>query len=319
MINDKDYKHIILIASQKIRKYISNTEDIEDLAQSVVMKYYLNLDKINQETRNGWIAATARNLAIDYLRKQDKLNENAVNFDDFEAKITDTVLNPENKETPEKIFAELKGNISAPERKLLEEYAKNSFQIKKMSKRKKMSYEAIKKKIYRLKADLRAQYNLENGMIATKAIIGAKLNENILNFLKKFKSAIKKNDLNCMKIYFRDCDIPTEISDINIDKVHSYDVIMDEDRNYDIYVIEKVSPLKWKTFIVKISIYNENSIKIIEFPKLPSNHRSFKKKDIPIEVATKMTAKRPNGKPLLSKSELEDLLYENGLITEKLY
>ena len=101
-----------------------------------------------------------------------------------------------------------------------------------------LKYEALKKRIYRLKKDMRAKYNLQNGIKVSKDLFGAKTNENLLNFVKKLKKAVETNNFDSMKIYFHDCIIPEEIDNIIIDKVLTYNVILEEDKTFKIYVVQ---------------------------------------------------------------------------------
>ncbi len=317
MLIDKEYNEVIKIASYKIKEYISNKEDIEDLAQNVAMKYYLNIDDIDKKTKAAWINATARNLAIDFKRRRkNRFADKLANFDDYEATITDTVLNKDSDENPEDILKNIESTLSIPDRKLLQEYAKLSNQTKKLAKRKKLKYEALKKRIYRLKKDMRAKYNLQNGIKASKDLFGAKLNENLLNFIKKLKKAVETNNFESMKIYFRDCQIPNEIENIVIDKVHTYNVIISDDKTFDITVIQYLNDT-FKAIVFKVKIYNENSIKIVDFPTIPKYQVRFKKRDIPSDVYEQMIATRPDGTHYLSKREIWDLLYQHGVTTVK--
>ena len=71
-----------------------------------------------------------------------------------------------------------------------------------------------------------------------------------------------------------------------------------------------------KTVITTIQVYNENSIKIIDFPHIPSKVRCFDAKDLPPEVLERF-AFNDKGVPSISKDELEDLFLKYGLIDKK--
>lgn len=317
MQSNKEFNEVIEIAKYKIREYISNKEDIEDLAQNVAMKYYLNIDDIEKETKSAWISATARNLSIDFKRRRkNRFNDKMANFDDYEATITDTVLDKDNDNNPEDILKNIESTISKPDRELLREYARLSNQTKKLAKRKRLKYEALKKRIYRLKKDMRAKYNRLYGIKASKDLFGAKLNENLLNFIKKLKKAVETNNFESMKIYFSDCKIPDEIDNIVIDKVYTYNVIITEDKSFDIYVIQYLNDT-YKAIVFKVKIYNENSIKIVDFPTIPKYQLRFNKRDIPKEIYEKIVATKPDGTHYLSKQEMWNLLYDHGVTTVK--
>jgi hypothetical protein len=208
-------------------------------------------------------------------------------------------------------------DLSKPEKELLTLYAKESFQIKKIAKRKRTNYEALKKKIYRLKAEIRAKHNLEKGMIGTKKIFGAKLNENLLNFFHKFKKAIETNNLDSMSIYFRDCKIPAEYPHFKIHKIHAYDVRLLDDNKYDIFFYYFEPDNTFRSVITTIQVYNKNAIKIVEFPRLPSRMRSISAEGLPEEIE-EMLQYNEKGVPKLSKEELLKLLEKHGMKTKDL-
>jgi hypothetical protein len=152
----------------------------------------------------------------------------------------------------------------------LERYIKSGFKIKKVAYRRRTSFAAIKKKIYRLKKDIRAEYNKQQGMIASRMIVGAKLHENLINFIKKFKNALETNSLEKMKLYFRECEMPPKIPDIIIKKVLDYEIRLIENKKYELFVPYRDKNNQMSGFTTIFEIYNENSIKIVEFPKPPS-------------------------------------------------
>jgi RNA polymerase sigma-70 factor (ECF subfamily) len=60
----KDYSRLV---SFVISRYINNIEDIKDLTLETYTKYYANISKV--ENQKSYLTTSARNLAIDFLRK----------------------------------------------------------------------------------------------------------------------------------------------------------------------------------------------------------------------------------------------------------
>jgi RNA polymerase sigma factor (sigma-70 family) len=281
MQEQKKYQKVKNLAYRTICKFVSNQEDREDLAQSVLIKYYLHEDKLQKEKLNNWIITVAKNASIDYNKSQKhQISKNTLNFDDLENIITENFLSKNKKKQEVKslddILKDYSKIISQPERQLLERYIKSGFKIKKVAYRRRTSFAAIKKKIYRLKKDIRAEYNKQQGMIASRMIVGAKLHENLQNFIKKFKKALETNSLEKMKLYFRDCELPPKIPNIKINRILDYEIKLLENKKYKLFVPYRNHNDKMSGFTTIFEIYNENSIKIIEFPKPPQKILKFK-------------------------------------------
>lgn len=309
----KQFEYFWKLAYTIASQLVDSHEDRQDLAQVVALKYHLNRQNITAGKELAWIRATARNAARDYLRKKKDPAQAALNFDDLENMITEQALDTNDDKSPETMLAEYGINLSRPERQILDLYARSSFQIKKLAKRRQMSYETLKKKVYRLKADIRAAHNRNQGMLGSRLIVGAKLNENLLNFMKTLSAAIENNTLESMSIYFYECEIPLQPPSIDIQKVIDYDIHLLADNTYRIYATYEDKQAEIKFFITEFKIYNENSIKITDFPRPPSKVIALDESSLPPEVL-KQLKERDKGIPKLSDEELNELLLKHGLL-----
>lgn len=312
MIDEKDFTEILDHVYKISGKFISGHEDRQDLAQIVGMKYFLNKDDI--KFKKSWLYSTTKNAAADLYKDRKKKPEGTVDFEKIENQITSKILDQSNSDDPLAILKKFEMDMSKPERELLTLYAKESFQIKKIARRKRTNYEALKKKIYRLKAEIRAKYNLDKGMKGTRKIFGAKLNENLLNFFHKFKQALETNSLDSMSIYFRDCEIPAEYPHFKIHKVHGYDVRLLDDDKYDIFFYYFEPDDTFRSAITTIQVYNKNSIKVVKFPRLPTRMTSISLEGLPEEIV-EMLEYNEQGVPKLSQEELQKLLEKHGIET----
>jgi len=307
--NDKYYEDLIKNSFRIIKKYVSSNEDCKDLAQIVIMKYHLNRDRINHENLDNWIYTTTKNTAIDFLRKsKNDPVKSATSFELIENQLTNNFLddNPTQSENIDQIIERYTDILSKPERELLKTYAENGFRVKKIARRKKQNYEALKKRIYRLKSELRANYNREMGMIASKQIVGAKLHENLMNFLKKFKKALENNKLETMNIYLRDCRIPPKVPNINIKSVKGYDIKYISDNKYQLYVAYDSTTRINQIFLTVFEIYNENAIKIVDFPKSPQKFYQIEVDNLPPELQ-KLAVRDEKGLLKLKSVDLKTL------------
>lgn len=309
----KQFEHYWKLAYTIASKLVDSHEDRQDLAQVVALKFHLNRQNITKGKELAWIRATARNAARDYLRKEKDPARAALNFEVLENMITEQALDENDDKSPEMMLVEYGIHLSRPEREILEYYARSSFQIKKLAKRRQLGYETLKKKIYRLKADIRAAHNRNQGMLGSKLIVGAKLNENLLNFMKRLNKAIEKNSLESMSIYFCECEIPLQPPRIDIKKVIDYDIHLLADNTYRIYATYEDKQAEVNFFITEFKIYNENSIKITDFPRPPSKVIALDESSLPPELI-KQLKERDKGIPKLSEEELNELLLKHGLL-----
>ncbi len=315
MIKTPNYKKVNKLAYSVIKKLVENHEDIQDLVQIVTMKYHLNLEKIDEDNENVWIYSTAKYAAIDFLKTKGRsIDQVTQYFDDVENEVTNIILKQKEDsiESPESILGEYGKKLSKIDRDLLEIYLEKSFQIKQIAWRRKLSYQALKKKIYRLKKDIRAEYFKQQGMVGSKKIVGANLHQNLINFIKKFKQAVEENSLERMSVYLRECEIPIRIPEIEIKKVADYDVYLLGEHKFQLYVYIYNQQNEFSSFITVFEVYNDNSIKILEFPKKPSKIVALKENIIPQDVLEKLQ-KNVQGVYDLSEEELEELIRSSGI------
>jgi len=316
MESSKLFEEVLANAYRISGKYVYGHEDRQDLAQIVAMKYYLNKDSVDSDKRDNWVYTTTKNASIDFLKTRKKLSKRTVNFDKVENKITANLLQEDSYEDPSLLLEKFEKDLSQPERELLKLYAKESFQIKKIASHKRASYETIKKKIYRLKSEIRAKHRIQQGMIGTRKILGAKLNENLLNFFNKFTKALESNSLDKMSIYFKDCEIPEKYPVFRIAKVIEYDVRLKDEDKYLIFFHYYDPEDQVNTVITTIQVYNHTSIKILKFPHLPARVRIFDEKDFPEEIL-ELVLDHEKGVPKVTVEELEEILLQKGLIKNK--
>ena len=172
---------------------LKNIDDAKDISQSVIFKILTkNLD-YEEEHLLKWTNDVTRNDSFNFIKKQKKY----INFELVEHKITENTLNTESDINIDllSIKEEFISRLNYHEQKLLKKYLEECRNLKVLSYRRKQNYHNIRKKIYRLKKNMLAEYYQYAGMIGTKQIVSAKLHENILNFIKKFKLCLENNSL----------------------------------------------------------------------------------------------------------------------------
>jgi hypothetical protein len=278
------------------------------------MKYHLNSTKIDSVKLKSWIRKVTQNAAIDLLKKQKKdVLNHSVDFNKIENIYTETFLEDKHIRTLSEVLQENKIALKNSDKDLLQKYITEGRKIHQLAIKKGISYSTLRKRIYRLKKEIQAEHNKQHGMIASHAIVGAKLHENILNFIKKFKQAIEDNSLEKMKLYFRECEIPPRIPNIKIKKIYDYDIKLLENKTYKLVVPYFDINNKFLSFITVFKIYNENSIKIIKFPKLP---KRILEVELDKNFGDILMQSKKDGTLKMSKQEMLEYIREKGKVKE---
>jgi len=302
----EEYNKISDLAYVTICKIINNEDNARDLAHLVAIKYFLNEETIIKEKEHNWIITTAKNLAIDNKRASDKdILTEAAHIENIEDIIADKIIT-EKEISTEDILSEY-DFLNVKQKKLIKELADNGNKLKKLWKNKKISYNSLQKKLNRIKKKIKAEISKQKGMIATQKIIGARLHENILYFIKQFKKAMLENSIDRITFYIRDCEKPVVLPDFNIREIIRYDIRLIPGQKYRIHVYHLNEKDMFDCFITEFKIYNQNSIKIVDFPRKPAKIIEIKDDDASPEFFEKIKA-GDKGIIELSEEELTELM-----------
>ena len=308
LMDVKEYKKITNLAASTIMKFITDADDIRDLSHTVAIKYFLNEKSIDKKNENNWIYTCAKNVAIDLKRK--KITEEQVastSFEDYENVITKTILDKKKDVSLKEILTEYGKSLNFQEKQLIEQYVNNGYKVKKLWQGKRITYDALRKRVYRLRKEILAEYNKQKGMIASESIVGARLHENILYFIKQFKKAMLENSIDKISFYIRDCEKPVVLPDFNINEIIEYDICLIDDQKYRIFVYHLNKKNTFDCFITEFEVYNLNSIKIVDFPHKPSRIIQFNDEDASPEFYKKFKSGE-KGIIEVSEDELAEFL-----------
>jgi len=138
-----NYNHILQKAYQVSMYYVKEDDTAKDIAQATVIKYYLNVERIETKGSNAWIYTVSKNLSLNHLKKAKR--ELSYSNSYFEDKIISEGINHK-----EIIGIEDIGIFSIKEKQLLKEYYENSSNLEKLSKKLKMKKNILQNKIYNL-------------------------------------------------------------------------------------------------------------------------------------------------------------------------
>jgi len=295
-----DYDKILQKAYQISMYYVKEDDTAKDIAQATAIKYFLNVEKINNEKSNNWIFTVSKNLSLNHLKKYKR--ELVYSNTYFEEK------NFENYPKTKKILTidDIK-IFNVKERNLLKQYYENSGDINKLVRKSKLNTKVLKNKIYNLEQERKLFELIYFGVQRTKSLPGTKLHRNIQNFLKKLKYSLNNGDLMKMKHYFSGCIINDEVSSIKIKKIIQYDIDILETNKYLLNIGYHDSLKAIKFFRIRFEISEGSTINVIEFLIMPKKVFAFNAKEIPIEILRQM---QPNEKGVtdLTQDEFAKLL-----------
>jgi len=262
---EQDYYEIIEAAFNTALYLLNNSYEADDIAQNVCLKF-LQTNK-NIDYPKAWANRCARN-EVYALAKKNK--RELTGLDDkleyLEAK----------KEFSEEIVPEFETIDKIEAKKLLskEDYKHYRLMLKYKLNVAKIAQDLEKTKSYvyglnyRVKRNLVSAKLLKEGYRGTKAIVGYKLHQNILNFINTLQRKMQENDLKSMHNYFRDLDV-TEIPQLDISKMIDYSVVLKDDV-YDLRMVYLDSSNKPQFCFVDIILDRRDNIKITKFYPKPA-------------------------------------------------
>jgi len=147
-MNKIDFITVQKVAFRIAYKKLCSKEDAEDIAQIVLMKLYLNIEKVKPEAMKTWVATVTSHEIADFCK-----NSNIVLSDqDFE-QIPDGHL-PEIHETEKKkdpILDEIINTLPPDQKRLINIYFSTGEKIRKIAERENTGYDKLKKLLYRVK------------------------------------------------------------------------------------------------------------------------------------------------------------------------
>ncbi len=273
LIDDKLYAEIFKMALHASSKYTNDIDLTREVANAVLVEYYLN-DKTIRVLRN-WVYTVAKNKTLNFnkQRSNSAVLNNRIGYVSEETTDKDRENQLSEMETDDSEFFTEKITlvpariISKKEKDLLVKFYNCKCDLKKISRGKNL--ETIRKKNYRIKSEVIAWNNIQNGFVGTKQIIGAKLNDNIKNFASTFKRNFMNNSLERMKRYFLDCDVPAKFPRFDISEVINYSINLIDSNVYKLWVYYLDSSKKPLGFIAEFTITVSNEIRLLKFPELP--------------------------------------------------
>ena len=297
---EKLYYDIRLKAFYSAFSILKNTDDAEDIAQNVCLKFLQKRENISNP--KNWSISVAKNEAYALLKKQKKI---LTGLNDKLDIIQERLIESKKEIVPEfEIISleeakELLSKADYKFYKILIKYNQNSEKIAKVTKRS-LSY--IYGISYRVKRNLKAAKLLKEGYLGSKEIVNYNMHQNILNFIKILQKKMRENNFTKMHNYFREIEI-SKIPIFDICVTYDYQIHFFGNRLYDLYIPYKNAKDEIKFCILDFKINKLNEIIVTKFYDKPSKVLVVKS----TKVIAEFTEKK-KGLLIKTKDEAKNIL-----------
>ncbi len=251
-----------------------------DLADEISMKtigvFLLKADEIDSEQASKWIINTSKIHIQSHYRtkKQDHDNIKKYQQDLFD-KLDNSMVTIKDTELS-KTYKEALKTLTNDEMKTMLYYFQCDQKIRSMHLLLDISYDALRKKISRIKRKLKAETFKKLGVIVTKKIITPRINDLIVKFLKSFKTHLEENSLDKMYYYFSEVDLKKYNPSYEIERIVDYEIELNQ-TVYKVWVFFKNIDNITDSFYVEFFIDDNNHLKILTPPQKSETVFKFNK------------------------------------------
>lgn len=305
----------LLRLTEKVCLYhLHNIEDAQDISQCVILEFYTNQHKIKNS--KAWVKKVASNKCYEFMRKNTRYREMIGKLKVEKQLISNSDLTEIN-ETDKLSYKNLILSISdlylpQKDKELFMDYINCGCDLNKWLETSGYKFDSGRRKIYKIKKDIVAWINQYRGVIRGKELIGAHLNENIINFVKRFQMAVDIRSWEPIKNYLA--------SGLQIPEM--FELPFYDDKEYHVYRIDKGEfkialtyfddSGKASAFFFEIRVIPPHSILVTRFPQPVEKIVKLTDKVFPKEIKEALTP-LPDGSYRYSAKELNALLKKHNI------
>ena len=238
----------------------------DDISMKTIGLFLLKSNEIKDNNAIKWIVNTSKIHIQSYFRTTKQDHDNIKKYEqDILEKINHNLIT----ETDIRLrdtFKEVLHTLNNDEMKTILFYFQCDKKIKVMYPILEISYDALRKKISRIKRKLKAETFIKLGVIATKKIVTPKLNKLIVDFLQSFKKNLEENTLEKMYYYFSKIDLDNYNPTYEILKIVDYEIELNN-TIYKLWVFFKNKNNETDSIYIEFFIDDKNHLKILTPPK----------------------------------------------------
>ncbi|MBC8384815.1 MAG: hypothetical protein H8E57_04790 [Candidatus Cloacimonetes bacterium] len=212
------------------------------------------------------------------------------------------------QENPDRVFRlEKIKQLRGKDKLLIDTLIDNNYSIKKTAEKLGENINTIKSARYRIVSRINADLKKKNGLRITKKLLNSHQRKNLDNFIHKFLSCLKNNNLEKMRIYFGKRIPASRFAHIQVIKIieHGPIKILGNKINYSVHYIDHNGRKNFFYFTFRFN--KNNSPRIIKSPWLPRKIFTIKNEDMPSYFMDKLNSAL-NGYTKISDDEVEQIL-----------
>lgn len=281
-----------------------------DLSDEISLKtigvFLLKADEIEEDNAIKWIINSSKIHIKSHFRiiKQDQDNIKTFKHDLLE-KINNNLVT----ETDVRLrdtFKEVLQTLNNEEMRIILFYFQCDKKIKVMYSILNISYDALRKKISRIKRKLKAETFKRLGVIATKEIVTPQLNKLIIDFLQSFRKNLEENSLEKMYYYFSKIDLDNYNPTYDISRIVDYEIEL-KNTFYKVWVFYKNNSNETDSFYIEFFIDDKNHLKILTPPQKSEKVFKFSEDSEEGKKILQMLNSAPIDKTGVSRFSTEEL------------
>ncbi len=309
---DINYEKVLKYSTQVARRYFTDYDTVQEIAQLTAIQFYMNENRINSDKTDNWLFTVTKNLCL--KRIKSKQNKSETNIDPM---ILNTYPDNKSEYTEQEIDLSSYDFLSNKEKIILQNYYTDHLSLSEIARNYKIESRKLKIKIYRLTQEIILFHKMKKNFFAA-SITGTKMYNSIYYTVKKFKKSIEDNQVENFINSLQDCKINDCYKTIKIKIVLSISISFGKKGYYQAIIAYRDFENEIKAFLFKFVLTDRNKLKIIEIPILPLIVATCHKKDAPPDLAYDMKFPLRNGKTRLTEELLDQLIEKKALkVTQK--
>ncbi|MDO9576818.1 MAG: DUF2089 family protein [Candidatus Cloacimonadales bacterium] len=259
-----------------------------------------------------WIISTAGNYCKKYFAKSSKETKNTEKYGSeiFKNLMENPIV--ESDLELSKAFKESFNALTEVELQTILYYFKCNENFKEIHENLDISYDALRKRLSRIKSKLKAETYKKLGYYGSKRIVTPQLNNLIIKFLQRFKENLENGTINKMYYYFSDVDLSNYEHNIKIKKIIEYDIEL-LNSVYKAWVFYENKQDIAESFFIEFYIDENNYLRIITPPTKKSNLIVFDADSMEAKKIIELLKKYPEdktGRPNVPKEEIDQIIQQ---------
>jgi RNA polymerase sigma-70 factor, ECF subfamily len=236
-----------------------------DITSQVMALYCLKCHYQDNNKIKGWLINSAKNFLKKFYTQNTRDRHKFIQYSEELPYFASEDLNEEDHNSLSTAFQEAFEKLSKKELEIILLYLRCGKSIKKMHPIVNGSYEALKKRVSRIRKKLKAETYKNLGFYGSKRIVTPELDNQIYQFLRRFKKNLEAGTLEKMHYYFSEVDINEYKQTFKIRKIFNYDINLN-DSVYKTWVFFKNENDDIDTFFVDFYVDKNNHLKILSPP-----------------------------------------------------